>query len=295
MPKSGKKRLSIGYIYYKSYYDSSDEIFVRLLEEKLNVIKLPFEEQIDLETIKTKTKDCKIIFNDSTWGKSTLQSVELTKTLEELGKTVINSSNSIFYNEDKWMFYLRCLENNIPTPKTYLIPIELRFSSKAIKSILAKYPIVLKAVYSDNGSCVEKVSNYPMFLKKLRKILKSNPTSPILAQKYIPNSHKSYRVTLINHKVKQGIIKIGKSWKQTGKEEEYFKLIKVNRKLKNICEKASRILEMDICGFDLILNNGKWYIIEANSSPALNFIKKDEIRLLRLLADYLYSVCKKVN
>lgn len=295
MPKSRKKRLSIGYIYYKSYYDSSDEIFIRFLEEKLNVIRLPFEEQIDLETIKTKVKDCKVIFNDTTWGQATLQSVELTKTLEELGKTVVNSSSSIFYNEDKWMFYLKCLENNIPTPKTYLIPIELKFNSKYIKSILAKHPIVLKAVYSDNGSCVEKVSNYQMFLKKLKKILKSNPTSPIIAQKYIPNSHKSYRVTLINHKVKQGIVKIGKSWKQTGKEEEYFKLIKVNRKIKNLCERASKLLSMDICGFDLILNNGKWYIIEANSSPALNFIKKDEVRLLKLLSDYLHLVCKKTN
>lgn len=295
MPKSRKKRLSIGYIYYKSYYDLSDTILIKFLEEKLNVIHLPFEEQIDLETIKSKTKDCKVIFNDTTWGKTTLSSVELSKTLENLGTKVVNSSGSIFYNEDKWMFYLKCLENNIPVPKTYLVPAEVKFSSKFIKPLLAKGPLILKPVYSDNGSCVEKVNNYPMFLKKIRKILKINPTSPIIAQKYIPNSHKSYRVTLINHRVKQAVIKIGKSWKQTGKEKEYFRLIKINTKLKNLCEKISRALGMDICGLDLMFNNGKWYVIEANSSPALNFINRDEIRLTKILTDYLYSVCKKLN
>ena len=291
-----EKKLSIGIIYYKTYQDYEDRMLLKALRKKnMNVICLPAEEQLDINELIEKTRSCKLIYNDTTCQPILFESLELSKTLEELGKKVINSSHSFFYQEDKWMFYLKCLEHRIPTPKTYFIPRETRFYSRIIKEILKKNPLVLKGIFSDNASEVEKVVDYPMFVKKIRKIVNRSHGSPIIAQEFIPNLKRSYRATLINHQLQQFVVKISKSWKQSGNVREHFRTIKINKKLKNLCEKASRALGMQICGLDLIFNNEKWYIIEANSCPALNFINDDEKRLVKNIANYIYFECKKLG
>ncbi|MBI2508330.1 ATP-grasp domain-containing protein [Candidatus Woesearchaeota archaeon] len=293
---SKRKKLSVGIIYYKTYHDYEDKMLPSALKKiEMGVVLLPAEEQIDFKEIEEKTKRCKIIYNDTVCQPILFESLELSKTLEELGKKVINSSYSFFYQEDKWMFYLKCLEHRIPTPKTYLIPKETRYNVKAIKELLKNKPMVLKGVFSDNAKLVEKVTNYPMFLKKLRRIVKMDPTSPIVAQEYIPNSKKSYRATLINYKLRQFIVKISKSWKQSGHEREHFRSIKINKKLRHLCERTAKVLGMQVCGLDLIFNDGKWYIIEANSSPSMDFIYHDERRLVKALANYLCSESKKLG
>ena len=290
------KKLSIGLIYYKTYDDYEDKMLYKALKHKnLNIVHLPAEEQLDINKLKEKTKKCKLVYNDTTCQPVLFESLELSKTLEEIGKKVINSSHSFFYQEDKWMFYLKCLEHRIPTPKTYFIPRETRFYQKVIKEILRESPIVLKGVFSDNSTQVERVSDYPMFVKKVKKIAEKGHGSPIIAQEFIPNLNRSYRATLVNHKLLQFVVKISKSWKQSGHVREHFRTIKVNKKLRNLCEKASRALGMQVCGLDLILNNGKWYVIEVNSCPGLDFIYHDEERLVRKIASYLHFECKKLG
>src|SRR3989344_7697344 len=135
-----KDKPSIGVIYFQHNHAASDELLIKLLEQKVNVVRLPLEEQIDFKEIKQKTENCKVIFNNTTWSPILFESLELSKTLEELGKKVIDSSHSFFYQEDKWMFYLKCLEHRLPTPKTYLVIKETRFNSKLIKDILETKP-----------------------------------------------------------------------------------------------------------------------------------------------------------
>ncbi len=291
-----EKKLSMGLIYYKTYQDYEDRMLFKALKKKnMNIVHLPAEEQLDINELKEKTKKCKLIYNDTTCQPILFESLELSKTLEEIGKKVINSSHSFFYQEDKWMFYLKCLEHRIPTPKTYFIPRETRFYQRIIKDILKENPLVLKGVFSDNAMEVEKVNDYPMFIKKVKKIVNKSHGSPIIAQEFLPNLNRSYRATLINHKLQQFVIKISKSWKQAGHARESFRIIKVNKKLRNLCERASRALGMQVCGFDLIFNKGKWYIIEINSCPGLDFISHDQHRLVKNIANYLYSECKRLG
>ncbi|MBN2518197.1 MAG: hypothetical protein JXB14_05095 [Candidatus Altiarchaeota archaeon] len=295
MAKESKKP-SIGFVYSKNFHDELDDDLIKILERRMNVVHLPIEELEDLSAIQKRVKDCKVVFNDSTFEPITFEAIELSKTLEELGMKVINSSHSFFYQEDKWMFYLKCLEHRLPTPKTYFIPKGRIRNPAFIKEILEEGPLVLKAIFSDRGQCVEKVTSYDSLLKKLHRIAAKNPISPIIAQRYIPSNHRCYRVTLINHRAVQAIVKIGKSWKETGDpKKDHFRKIKMTGGLKEMCEKASRAFGMELCGLDLILANGRWHIIEANSSPALCFIIGETKKLMDLLADYLYSECRKAS
>ena len=282
------KDTAVGYLYCNKMRDESDHLLMRQIEKRVNVMPIMLEKQYDITSIENKIRGCKLIINYSAAEPFTFEAIELSKTFEEMGKKVINSSHSFFYQEDKWMFYLKCLENSFPTPRTCLIPKE-GHNEKLIRIYLDQSPLVLKAIFSDKGLCVEKVNNYSDFKEKLRKISLKNPISPIIAQEFILNkNHQSVRVTLVGYKVVQSVVKYGKSWKQTGDEDkERFRKIKLDNSVIKLCEKASKAFGMEICGLDLIKSNGRWYIIEANSCPGLSFIKSDQVRIMNLIADYV--------
>lgn len=291
------KRYSIGYIYYKDAVDNIDKLLISAIGKRMDVVLLPVEEQLDPLSLRKKVKSCKVVLNYAAAGPELQESVELSKTLEELGKRVISPTHSFYYQEDKWMFYLKCIENKIPTPRTYFIPRNLKSNNTLIKSLLKKQPLVIKAVFSDNGVCVERASTQKEFFRKLYRILKRNPVSPVIAQEYIPSDHRSYRVTLINYKVKQAVGKLGgRSWKQTGSShKEHFMLARIGRRLKELCEKTAKVCGLEVCGLDLIYAQNRWYIIEANSCPDLFFVNHDAKRLARLLTNYLYSLARKLG
>ncbi len=294
----GKKKYSVGYVYFKSYPSTikTDTMIMAALSKKVNVVPIAIEDQLDFNELRERVKGCSVVLNYNVWDPDILESLELSKTIEELGIKVINSTRSFFYNEDRWMFYLKCLEHKIPTPKTYLISHEARHNSKAIKALLKKKQMVLKAVLSDGGSCIAKVSDYPSFTQNMRKILDKSPGSPLVVQEFIPNSNRSYRVTLIGNNVCQAIVKLGHSWKQTGWEKNsHYRKVKMTQELKDLCVRASKVFNMDICGIDLLYNHGSWYLIETNSCPAIDFIDEDAPRIAEFIADYTLSVCRKLD
>lgn len=282
----------VGYVVDKRYYDEGDKILIDLLNKRAEVVPVFLGSKLDMNQVIGDTKDCKVIYNNATCNQSTFEGLEISKTLEEQGKKVINSSHSFYYEEDKWMFYLKCLEHQLSTPETHLISKNASHSISRVKDLLKSGPVILKAVFSERGKCVFKVDDYKSFIDSVEHIISKNPTSPIIAQKYIPNNNRSYRVTLIGNKVHQSVTKIGRSWKQTGMRYEQIRLVSLPIKVKLMCEKATRVLGMNICGLDLIENEGKWYLIEANSCPCWDFIYRDEKKLLKYVSDYLLGLAK---
>ncbi len=285
------KQNAVGYLYYKRYRDETDSLLIKRIERRMKIIPLILEKQYDIEDMTNKLKDCKLVINYAASEPVTFEAIELSKTFEEIGKRVINSSHSFFYQEDKWMFYLKCLENNLQTPKTHLIPKE-GHNKRLITKYLNSGPLVLKAIFSDKGLCVEKADNYEDFEKKLSELTLRNPLSPILAQEFLlTEENQSIRVTLIGNKVVQSVVKYGKSWKQSGDEkEEKFKIFELDKTLINLCEKASRVFGMEICGLDLIKSKDNWYILEVNSCPHLGFIKSDRKRIMDSITDYVFKL-----
>jgi glutathione synthase/RimK-type ligase-like ATP-grasp enzyme len=192
------------------------------------------------------------------------------------------------------MLYLECLKNKISTPLTYLIPKKLNYNKKKIEKILMESPIVIKAVFSDKGLCVERAKTFEEFDDKLQKIINKAPTSPVIAQKYIDHGNVSYKVMMIGNRVVQSVIIKGKSWEQTGmKENENYRNFKPDKKLRELCEKASKAFNMKWCSLDLIKEKDKWYLIEVNGCPAIDFINKDMERIGNILVNYIHKEVKK--
>ena len=290
------KKYSIGYVYPESDRSLDDKVLIKQLKKRFNLILFPLEKQIEEKQIEDQAKLCKLILNNAVYEPFTWEAIELSKSFEEFGTKVINSSHSFYYQEDKWMFYLECLEHKIPTPLTYLIPKKMNYKKKEIKKLLVEGPIVIKAVFSDKGLCTERVKNYKEFNDKLKKIVDKNPVSPVITQKYIEHGNLSYKVLIIGDKVIQGVVIRGKTWEQTAcKEKEYCKSFKPDKKLRKLCEKASKAFGMKWCSLDLIKQNKNWYVLEANGCPSISIITKDMKKITKTLVNYLYQEVKKLS
>jgi glutathione synthase/RimK-type ligase-like ATP-grasp enzyme len=289
------KKYTIGYVYPESDKSLDDKVLVRLLKKRFNIILFPLEKQVDQKQIEDQAKLCKLIFNNAVYEPFAWEAIELSKSFEEFGIKVINSSHSFYYQEDKWMFYLECLEHKIPTPLTYLITKKLNYNKEKIRKILVEGPIVIKAIFSDKGECVERAKTFDEFNYKLKKIINKNPISPVIAQKYIEHGNTSYKVILIENKVVQGIVIRGKSWEQTGcKRKERYRTFRPDKKLKDICKKAPRAFGMKWCSLDFIKQNNDWYILEVNGCPSIS-VMNDMKKIAKMLANYLYQEAKKLS
>ena len=203
------KKEVIGIIY--SGEKSEDEkLFTKLAQKKKIELILINIDKIDESRLEELANKCDLIYNSS----AEEFSIELVKTLEELKKKIIDSSKAFYYTEEKWMFYVKCKENNIPVPETILLSQNIN----SVKEELIKFnhwPVVLKGVSGTMGEYVEKADNLNGAEKIIKKFWKeSSERLPVIAQELIKSS--SYRVTVMGNKIVQTAMKHNTGWKATG-------------------------------------------------------------------------------
>jgi len=293
------KKYTIGYVYPESDNSLDDKILIRQLKKRFNVILFPLEKQDDPNQIEKQAKLCKLIVNGAVYEPFTWEGIELSKSFEEFQVKVINSSHSFYYQEDKWMFYLECLEHKMPTPVTYLVSKKLNYNKEKIKKLLVEGPIVIKAVFSDKGLCVERAKTFEEFSNKIKKIINKNPISPVIVQKFIEHGSVGYKVFMIGDKSIQGVAIKGKTWEQTGsKETEHYRVFRPDKKLRDICKKAPRAFGMKWCSLDFIKQDKNWYIIEVNGCPSISLVSRnnrDMERISKMLVNHIYHEVEKIS
>jgi RimK family alpha-L-glutamate ligase len=277
------KKDSIGILFdEQKNLGEEEEIFINLAKKKkISLVMLNVAKNINEKEIEEKIKNCKIIFNNTAENIGT----EIAKTLEILGKKVIEPPETYYFIEDKWMFFIKCRNNKIPVPETILLPENLEIAKKELKKF-AKWPVILKRVYGTWGEYVEKADNLNQAEKIIRKFWKKGSERlPIIAQEFIRSP--SYRVTVIGKKIVQTAIKENIGWKATGIYGKKFKKFKVDSSLKKILKKINEICKMNIYGIDLLKKGNSWVVLEINAEPGLDFFKNERKKLIEEILKFL--------
>jgi len=277
-------KITIGYIFNEPYLRKDEKIFLGVAKKKgVNLVMINTAKDLAEEELEEKVKRCDILFNNS----AEEFALEIVKTIEELGKRVIEPSKEFYYDEDKWMFFLKCKEHKIPTLRTTLLSQNWNIIKKELEKF-NEWPVILKRVEGTNGEYVDKADN----LREAEKIInrfwkKGSQRLPIIAQEFVKSP--SFRVTIIGDKVAQTAIKNSKGWKATGVylEDKNVKKFQVDKELKKIINKINKVFRMKIYGIDLFKKNGKWLVLEINSAPGLDFFNKEEKKLVGEIIDFL--------
>jgi len=284
------KKITIGYIFNDSRLGKDEKFFLKVAKSKnVNLVMINTAKDLNEEELEEKIKNCDIFFNNSAEDFA----LEIVKTIEELGKKVIESSEEFYYDEDKWMFALKCKEHEIPTLRTILLSQNWNIMKKELEKF-KEWPVILKRVEGTNGEYVDKADNLREAERIVNKFWKKGTNRlPIIAQEFIKSL--SYRVTVIGGKIVQTAIKESKGWKATGVyiQDRNVKKFQVDKELKKIVDKLTRVFKIKIYGVDLFKKDGKWLVLEINAEPGLDFINKEEEKLVGEILDFLKKQVKK--
>lgn len=272
----------IGYIFSEKNLGKDEKAFLEEAKKrKIKLILFNVNKELNEREIEKQAKECKIIYNNS----AEEFAIEFVKTLEELGKKVIDSSKTYYFTEDKWIFYLSCKENNIETPKTILLSENINIAKKELHEF-NNWPVILKRIEGTCGEYVARAKNIVEAEKIIQRFWeKGSERLPIIAQEFIDSP--CYRVTVIGDEIVQTAIKNNKGWKKTGVYEKNNKSFVVEKNLKKIIKKIIHISKINVCGIDLVKKDGKWFVLEVNSTPAFDFFKKERSFLIGKVLDLL--------
>ncbi len=282
------KKPVIGYMFAGPDFGEDEYTFKKLAKkDNIELVFFDIFSELNEEELKEKIKKCDIIFNNSAEDFA----VEFEKTIEELGKKVIDTTEAFYYCEDKWLFFLKCKEHKIPTPETILLSEHLDVAKKELNEF-NYWPVVLKRVEGTTGEFVEKADN----LKEATEVIerfwkKGSQRLPVIAQEMI--SSPCYRITLIDGEIIQTAIKDAKGWKKTGVYEKRNKRVKVDKKLKEITDKISKISGIKILGIDLLKKDGRWLALEVNSAPAFDFFTSERENIIKKVLKFLEREARK--
>lgn len=269
------KKKTIGIISCSREIEKEGRLFLEIAKKKeAKVILINISDKFDIKTFKRKVKQCDIIYC-SVWDDF---SVELTKTIEEWGIKVLESSTSYYYTEDKWMFYVKCKKNNVPTPETILLSENITNAKRELKQF-GKWPVILKRINGTMGEYVEKAKGMEEAESIIKKFWKKGSEKlPIIAQEFIKSP--SYRVTVIGNKIVQTALKKNNAgWKATGVYAKKFEHFDIDKKLERIIKKTMKFLDVKICGIDMLKKDGKWFLLEVNGQPSLDFFEEEQEKL----------------
>jgi len=275
---------TIGYIFCERKLGKDEKVFMKIARKKgVKLVMFNLAKKIGEKEIKRKAKKCDIIFNNS--GEEI--ALEFIKTLERFGKKVVDSSRVHYYVEDKWLFFLLCEKNRIPCPKTILLSEDIRSAEEELNKF-NRWPVVLKRVFGTMGEYVERARNIEEAKRIIEKFWeKGKERIPIIAQEFIKSY--SYRVTIINKEIVQTVIKQSKGWKCTGVYGKKFKKFEITKTLKKILDKLLKVVDIKVCGVDLLKKGRKWLVLEVNTVPALDFFEEEREFLVEKIFDFLIN------
>ncbi len=164
------------------------------------------------------------------------------------------------------------IEAGIPVPETLFIKVA-KIGKVAPKAL--GYPYVIKSTTINRSRAVWLING----LKDMETIEPSliereEAGERFLAQKYIPSDHR-IRVFVVGGKAMAGLLRPAR-WRKKGVKAIRKPIMVVPKKYALLAEKAANALYLDVAGPDIIeAENGELYVLEVNSAPSWNSIKRD--------------------
>ncbi len=187
------------------------------------------------------------------------QVINLAKKFKKAGKKVVDANiTNGHLGEGKWKDYLTLKKAGVSIPQTIL---------GAKKSyILHPKPYILKWVFGMKARGTFLIKSE----KDLKKTFALHPKNEWMLQEYIEAEYE-YKVVVVGYKALPVVLRFEFN-KQFGRiefEKHSFVNIETVKDLKNVAQKASKVLGRELCKVDVLEKKGKLYVLEVNRFPGL--------------------------
>mgnify|MGYP001221084847 CR=1 FL=1 len=191
--------------------------------------------------------------------------LNILRVFKNQGVNVVNTAENIETTVDKSLTSIILKNNNILTPKTWVI----RGKNKAIKfasGLLKNHTLIYKPLFGSQGDNIKKINK----ISDIKNI--NNPSNIYYLQEFISiKPNHDYRVLIIKNKNKEffySMARYGNSFLNNFSKGGKCVSIPFNKEIIDTAFKSAEALDIPFCGVDLIKKDNLIYVIEVNSIPA---------------------------
>lgn len=187
--------------------------------------------------------------------------------LARQGVSIYNKTQAIERTVDKAMTSFLLRMQHVATPATWVCESKAQVMQIRQSASLNHLQLVLKPLFGSQGQGV-------------RKLLDHEPI-PVPMQQYVDgvyylqqfiesaDSPHDYRVFVVGGKVIAAMRRFGSSWINNIAAGGRCEAIEPNFEMTQLALQASRAVDIDYCGVDIIqAASGEYYVLEVNSIPA---------------------------
>ncbi len=223
---------------------------------------------------------------------SYFRSVHLTAILEGKGKRVINSLFTSIHAGNKLFTHILLTNANIPTPKA-VVAFTHENAIKGIEKI--GYPVVLKPTIGSWGRLIALINDKNAADAIIEDREHMFPLYQIYyIEEFIKRPPRDIRAIVIGEEVVAAIYRYAglNQWKTNMALGGKAEVCKVTKEMEDLCIKASKILQGDIVGIDLMESEEKGLLVHEvnNTTEFKNVAKVTGIDIAGKMIDYILSI-----
>ena len=200
----------------------------------------------------------------------TEMALSLAGALDAVGARIINPYSVAAAMRDK-IVSMRVLEAaGVPVPETYVTS-----DSRRLASLLDAGPLVLKPYRGSQGRGVHVIWD----ADELDDV--SNDEGPVFAQRYYKPEGEDHKIYVIGDQM-FGVKRVFPAKTYAEKTGQPFT---VTPEFREIALRCGRAFGVELFGFDVIISNGRPYVVDIQGFPGFKGVPDAALRL----ADYLYA------
>lgn len=224
---------------------------------------------------------------------STTIGYQATLFFEQLGMKVVNSSKIANNCDNKFLTSLLLNEHKIPTVSFALVFTENQ-AKEAIDG-LGGYPVVIKPVSGSWGRLLAKVNDDDSLegIIEQKQVLGSPLQKALYIQKYINKPGRDIRVVVIGNKVVCAIYRETSHWITNTARGAEAKNCRIDKKLFDICTKASLAVGGGILGIDIFETDRGYLVNELNHTMEYkNAQRVTGVNIAEKILEYCQEIAK---
>jgi ribosomal protein S6--L-glutamate ligase len=199
--------------------------------------------------------------------------LSLAGALHEAGATIVNPYPVAAACRDKVIATSVLQSAGVPTPETYLAA-----HVSELAPLLDEGPLVAKPYRGTNGVGVHTVWD-PDQLDDVAQ------GGVIFAQRYHKPEGRDRKIYVIGGQV----FGVKRVWPARTYEEKLGEPFIISRELREIALACGRAFGIELYGLDIIMSDGRPYVVDISSFPGFKGVPDASLRL----ADYLYAAAER--
>ncbi|CAB1274263.1 RimK family alpha-L-glutamate ligase [Candidatus Nitrosacidococcus tergens] len=198
--------------------------------------------------------------------------LDILHMLEKLGIPIFNSPSAIERTVDKARTSLLLHHKGISTPRTWVYEDKEQVCIAITQAIQENHQLIIKPLFGSQGRGIHFIHH-----KNLDEVVPEG--NLYYLQEYIPpitpNLWKDWRVFVIQHRVVAAMIRCGQSWITNAAQGAVcIAVIDLDPEISQLACRATRAVDVDYGGVDIIQSVNGYQVLEVNSIPAWKALQR---------------------